>query len=98
MLVNSIVGTVIKVKHHDSETEGPYPSKPKQIKIEEQFQKVDKIVRIIAGMIWDRGIEFMKKCECYHSSHSPYMFGLSPRMYDSNVRFSTVAQSKSRRS
>jgi len=56
--------------------------------------------KIIAGIIWNKDIEFTtsKECECYHSSHSPYMFGLSPRMYDSNVRFSTVAQSKSRRS
>jgi len=32
----------------------------------------------------------------YQSIHSPYIFGVSPRMYASKVRFMTVAQSKSR--
>ena len=32
----------------------------------------------------------------YHFNHSPYIFGRSPRTYDSNVRLSTVAQSRSR--
>ena len=32
----------------------------------------------------------------HHASHSPYMFGRSPRMYASNVRLSTVDQSRSR--
>ena len=34
----------------------------------------------------------------HHFNHSPYMVGCSPRMYDSNVRFITVDQSRSRRS
>ena len=31
-----------------------------------------------------------------HRIHSPYIFGLSPRMYASNVRLRTAAQSRSR--
>lgn len=34
----------------------------------------------------------------HHFNISPYILGLSPRMYDSITRFSTVAQSRSRRS
>ena len=34
----------------------------------------------------------------HQRSASPYIFGRSPRIYDSKTRFKTVAQSKSRRS
>lgn len=38
---------------------------------------------------------FQQKTD-HHFIHSPYMFGRSPRIYDSKVRFITVAQSRSR--